>query len=158
MLPGLLTSNEQSTCHHERNIVSLCLAVVWHSFQENYYLIGRSGRTFEDAEQICQGLGIESHLASLQSPEENEFVTQLVNSSTGTFWIGAMLLRTSTPQLSPFIYVWADNSAWRFDNFQPGQPDDHLGEEDCLATVNGEWIDAQCSFKLPYICKRPGET
>jgi hypothetical protein len=50
--------------------------------------------------------------------------------------------------------VWTDGSAWDYEDWGPGQPDNGPGE-DCLdlAVDDAQFHDTQCTWVAPYVCK-----
>lgn len=53
-------------------------------------------------------------------------------------------------------FGWIDGTAWDYHNFYPGFP--HSGYGECLAmdtsTSSGQWMNFNCSAKLPMACIR----
>ena len=93
---------------------------------------------WKDARTSCLSLG--GDLASVGSKEENNFIRSL--SSEG-LWLGG------TDSALEGTFVWTDGTAWTYQNWASGQPDNHLGDEDCLhmrkAIDGSKWNDFSCS-------------
>ena len=53
-------------------------------------------------------------------------------------------------------YEWSDGSPLLFLNWQPNQPSDDFGMENCamMGSRDGRWDDVSCANKQGYICKR----
>lgn len=109
-----------------------------------------------DAELDCEAKG--GTLAVITSEAEN---TLARNASliTDTVWIGA---DDTTTEGS---FTWINGEPFSFSKFEPGQPDDGFGGEDCLhffdaatspAGLTNTWNDTKCGdtgFVTGYICE-----
>ncbi len=123
------------------------------------YLFDSTARTWSNSESYCNSLSPSAHLTSVHDANENSFLSFLNPTSTAHRWLGATLIRTSTPQTSPFLYTWSDGSSYDYSNFQSGQPSDLRGTSNCLVVTNAlapEWVSVACSALRNGICKRPG--
>lgn len=90
------------------------------------------------------GLG---HLASIADATENAFVQAMAGAG---IWIGASDATTEG------VYVWSDGSAFAFDAWAGGEPNDD-GTEDCVVLQpNGQWRDTECNNGHVYACERSG--
>lgn len=125
---------------------------------------------FSDAEALCQSKGAQP--ASVHDQAENNFVFGLqsglnLDAPVGV-WLGAQLIRTSTPQTKPFDFKWVDGSP--FNTFLPSpwaknEPNDFRGEENCLSigfndarrTAPNLWNDIHCDDTFATVCMRPME-
>ena len=68
------------------------------------------------------------------------------------YWIGINDMNTEN------VWQWSPGeenpNLVLYTNWQPGEPNDDRGNEDCGAIYHfGTWNDNPCSFKLPYICE-----
>jgi hypothetical protein len=52
------------------------------------------------------------------------------------------------------LWVWTDGSAWDYEDWAPGQPENNPGE-DCLdlAVDDAQFHDTQCTSAAPFVCK-----
>lgn len=52
------------------------------------------------------------------------------------------------------IIQWTDGTDLDYQNWSPGQPDDHKGIEECgeIWTSSMEWNDLACDSRKGYIC------
>ncbi|XP_033641095.1 snaclec 3-like [Asterias rubens] len=143
-------------------IVSPCMSCIspWTSFGNHCYLLVTNEKTFDEAEQNCQSmsrLGRPSHLASILSQEEQDFLVLLIKSVYGESgkmtWFGYRRDRSSDPS----TWRFSDGSpSLGYTNWSSNQPD---GDGDCVhirdITFNFLWNDLVCSYTLSSICKRP---
>ena len=106
--------------------------------------------TWPDAKKACTRAG--GHLTSILSTAESAFITDRVLQKIDNAWIGL------NDRDNEHTFVWSDASPvlivswWRF------QPNDFDGQENCVfinRTVGGQWEDASCGSKRPFVCKRP---
>ena len=113
------------------------------------------------AEEDCQTegkiWGSVGHLASIESPCEQQFVFSLVNKAA--VWLGATDTTTegTFAWLSNNVQVWKDGPVTGvFSNFKSGQPNPLNKEtQDCLSLVEttGYWDEVICSKPLPHVCE-----
>lgn len=54
-------------------------------------------------------------------------------------------------------YVWSDQSAVDYTNWNSGEPNDYKGNEDCVEyqTSTHKWNDRNCYSATNYICAIP---
>eukprot|EP00071_Canis_lupus_P042921 XP_022276478.1 brevican core protein isoform X2 [Canis lupus familiaris] len=144
----------------------------WDAFQGACYKHFSTRRSWEEAETQCRMYG--SHLASISTPEEQDFI----NSG-----LGMGLEGTSSPALSHSLinqslitsryreyqwiglndrtiegdFLWSDGVPLLYENWNPGQPDSYfLSGENCVVMVwhdQGQWSDVPCNYHLSYTCK-----
>jgi hypothetical protein len=102
--------------------------------------------TWQEAQANCVRLG--GWLVTISSAEENAAVLAL--SSTGYRWIGLH----DTISESHFQWV-EDGSLPLYTNWNPGEPNNSGGDEDCTHMYNnGQWNDRTCSARSPSVCER----
>ncbi|GMS81909.1 hypothetical protein PENTCL1PPCAC_4084, partial [Pristionchus entomophagus] len=115
------------------------------------YQIGATAESWQDAQMNCKHLG--ANLASIHSQQENSFVRRLAVSkgAINGLFLGATIAGKGKD------FGWVDGSEWDFEYFYPGFPIPASG--DCLAmdtsTSSGQWMNFDCSQKLPVACIRP---
>lgn len=91
----------------------------WKQFQHKCYRFIPGDKTVMEAEEICQGFG--SHLTSIHSEEENEFLYNFANENVKHGWL---LLGAITHDMNRFY--WLDGTRFDFDNWEPGFPKNRL--------------------------------
>ena len=104
---------------------------------------------WSDAQSRCEQEG--SHLASVLSPEENQFLVDL-DTSEGSVWLGGNDIATEG------TWVWTDGLAWNYQNWYPSNPSNHGSNEHCahiyFTKDDGLWNDIHCSHLSAFICKK----
>ncbi|XP_077423709.1 lithostathine-1-alpha-like [Vanacampus margaritifer] len=112
------------------------------------YLYEDEGRTFADAESVCNILG--GNLVSIHSDLENAFVVELIRAGVndvGVAWIGL------NDAIEDDDFIWTDGSDNDFTNFAVagGEPDDN---GPCVAMLesDGLWGDTGCTDLFAYVC------
>ena len=127
--------------------------------------------SWPEAHAACLADG--GDLASIHSRAENEFIYNLAPTPYLSRWIGASLVRTSSPQVSPFTWIWSDGTPFDiFTNatngysssatcartadptqclFSVGEPNDNIGfGPDCLRVGITPASGAMTSKALPF--------
>jgi len=107
--------------------------------------------TFEDAEVGCQKIG--SHLASIHSPQEMNYINALVAQNVGwmNFWIGGNDIDQTKG------WQWTDGSPFYFWNWNDGEPNNAGGREFCIemsGDMLGRWNDINCDREFRFICMK----
>ncbi|GMS81512.1 hypothetical protein PENTCL1PPCAC_3687 [Pristionchus entomophagus] len=116
------------------------------------YQVGGIAESWTDAQMICKKLG--ANLASIHNQQENSFVRRLAVSkgAVNGVYLGATMSGKGQD------FGWVDGTDWDFTNFYPGFPMPGIG--DCIAmdttTTAGQWINIDCTEKLPVACVRQG--
>lgn len=106
-------------------------------------------RTWDDAEQYCTQQG--GHLASVHTQEVMGFFTAHMPSAS---WVGL------NDKANEGQYVWTDGTPADFLPWEPNQPDNWQGNEDCVHVRGvehynpGTLNDQPCTFTYPYICQK----
>nr|XP_033776612.1 asialoglycoprotein receptor 1-like [Geotrypetes seraphini] len=129
-------------------------ATGWVQYKDACYMNYTTRMSWVDAEAKCQS--INSHLASIHSVEENDFIYALMgkihNYKAGlAYWIGGF------DTLKEGLYMWTDGSSWDFATFGSGQPD-NFRNEDYIGSwfpKNGHitWNDYLSNSSFPFVCK-----
>ena len=111
-----------------------------------------SAKTWEDAESVCQGQtwqGVQGHLASVHSEEENIFVASLAKE---TIWLGHHDLHQEGQ------WTWTDGTEFSYSNWAKGEPNNHGNNEDCMEIASPtseekQWNDDVCTKQAKFVCK-----
>eukprot|EP01051_Picozoa_sp_SAG22_P025270 SAG22_NODE_7406_length_742_cov_36.537455_1_plen_210_part_10 len=131
-------------------------------------LVGEPPLSWADAEEACQEMGSQTHLASVTSAKKQAAVAHLVltGATTGAVWIG---LNDMAEEGS---FVWSDDEPLEYSNFALGNPDnrDDGGGKDTANGPNGGpndafkmgghgqadglWRDVHTGKVFPYVCAR----
>ncbi|KAI1723418.1 lectin c-type domain-containing protein [Ditylenchus destructor] len=119
-----------------------------------------SRQSFDKGALDCLRLGSEA--ASIQSAEENEWLSDLVRivkwapnlQHQGEFYIGLKYNGSS--------WQWSDGSHLTFENWHSGEPNE-LKTEQCVEVrahngdLNGSWNNVPCSAALYIVCQTQPE-
>ncbi|XP_029431227.1 lectin-like [Rhinatrema bivittatum] len=129
-------------------------ATGWVQYKDACYRNFTTRMSWADAEEAC--LLQNSHLASIHSVEENDFIFAFMGKMFGhldgrSYWIGGHDIFTEGN------YMWTDGSTWDFETFGSGQPD-NLGDEDFIGSWYPDndqitWNDYPASYSFPFVCK-----
>ncbi|KAL2086673.1 hypothetical protein ACEWY4_017732 [Coilia grayii] len=121
----------------------------WNVFNNRCFKLVTYHATFHKAQEACEFEN--SHLASVHSAAENNFIHGLVR-ATGFYaqglWIGG------SDDGSEGVWYWIDGSPFNFADWSPGQPN-NFGDEDCLMMSPYDhlrWKDLRCDFAMPFVC------
>lgn len=104
------------------------------------YVLSKTGATWSQAQAYCR----QHHtgLASIRSMADNRAIDLLVGSDVA--WIG--LYREE---------AWSDQSSPSFRYWKTGEPNNHDGNQKCVAASlpdSGKWIKENCLDTLPFFC------
>jgi brevican len=114
------------------------------------YRVFQVAITRPEAEAACAawGGGMDlGHLASIESPTEQDLIFSLITDQT---WIGIQ-----DPDVEG-VYGWSDGTPWEYEFWAEGEPDNTF-EEDCafMRPVGGGWNDHAClDPRAAYVCER----
>ncbi|XP_034276182.1 snaclec purpureotin subunit beta-like [Pantherophis guttatus] len=128
----------------------------WVQYKSACYKVVKQRYTWTEAEISCQTYSPTSHLASVHSMEENDFIFHLMGKPVDynkgeAYWIGAH------DTFKEGTFVWTDGSRFDYNSFPSEQPDG-LGGEHYLGSWfirNGKisWNDYANSWRLLSVCK-----
>uniref|UniRef100_A0A914QLM9 C-type lectin domain-containing protein n=1 Tax=Panagrolaimus davidi TaxID=227884 RepID=A0A914QLM9_9BILA len=104
---------------------------------------GQYSYTWEDAEIACEKVG--SHLASVHSDDELNFISSMVGVDWKWFWIGLYSIDRERS------WKWTDNTTVDYFHWETNKPS--LNTSACVV-VDGGFIDYDCKAKFQVMCKR----
>ncbi|XP_015680812.1 lectin [Protobothrops mucrosquamatus] len=128
----------------------------WVQYKSACYKAVRQRYTWTEAEISCQRYSPTSHLASIHSMEENDFIFHLMGKPLDykqglAYWIGAH------DTFKEGTFVWTDGSKFDFQSFPSDQPDGLTGEHYLgswfLRNEKITWNDYNNSWKFGSVCK-----
>ncbi|VDI42859.1 Hypothetical predicted protein [Mytilus galloprovincialis] len=134
----------------------------WQGFEDSYYSIQYTEKSWVDAKDFCK-TNLGAYLAEITTPEENDFLMNLLPKPTADnsieVWLGARDLKRERE------FTW-DNSATYLDytDWGPNEPNgDDWYFEDCLATHlyrDGKlhWNDRSCAARNFFVCEKSVST
>ncbi|KAK3582967.1 hypothetical protein CHS0354_027082 [Potamilus streckersoni] len=113
------------------------------------YKFEKTYKNWHEAESACQTLN--SHLASVSSKEEFNFVTAELKDLelSDDIWIGLH------DKIVENKWEWTDGTPFLWSKWAPNQPDDWKGLEDCGGITKYSFInDYFCTIPHMYVCER----
>ncbi|XP_005097625.3 macrophage mannose receptor 1 [Aplysia californica] len=108
--------------------------------------------TWNDARDYCASLWTGGTLATVRNRGfENWMRRSVVKNMQDTFWIGLSDRSTEGG------YLWEDEAPFRYSHWNPGEPNDNGGKEDCVTwnTTKNTWNDETCYVAHNFICEIP---
>ncbi|XP_045910186.1 CD209 antigen-like protein C isoform X2 [Micropterus dolomieu] len=125
----------------------------WRMFSCTCYLLSTKSETWEKGREDCKGRGAD--LVVIDSSEEQEFLTKVINQDT---WIGLNDIENEG------TWKWTDGTPLTLSYWFTRQPDNgdgdpQWGEEDCAhiradTKTGGNWNDRRCDDSLKWICEK----
>ncbi|XP_070583180.1 lectin-like isoform X2 [Erythrolamprus reginae] len=128
----------------------------WVQYKSACYKAVKQPNTWTEAEISCQRSTPNSHLASIHSVEENDFIFHLMDKPVDytqgqAYWIGAH------DTFKEGTFVWTDGSRFDYNSFPSEQPDGLSGEHylGSWHIRNGKisWNDYRNSWQFFSVCK-----
>ncbi|XP_067088357.1 macrophage mannose receptor 1-like [Osmerus mordax] len=116
----------------------------WLKFSCSCYNVSTEWKNWTDSRQDCRGRGAD--LVIINSPEEQRFITGLVESSW--MWIGLTDLQTEG------TWIWVDGTPLTTTYWHDGEPNSSGGNEDCAVVLVSGWNDSICPFDFHFICEK----
>jgi hypothetical protein len=113
------------------------------------YFVCYSSFDWENAQNTCKKM-FKGDLVTINDATENDFVHSVaLLSGADALWIGINDTKTEG------TFVWASKEPVSYTNWEPGEPNDHLGNEDCgqIYRSTGTWNDLSCTDQLFFICE-----
>ncbi len=106
--------------------------------------------SYQAAGEACAAMA--AHLASYQDAGEALEVRDKLLLGDNAYWIGL------DDRDREGVFVWATGEALSFESWEPGQPDDFNGNEDCVEqkAASGDMNDLPCGATRYFVCEDPG--
>jgi hypothetical protein len=96
----------------------------------------------------CEALGPTTHIVTLESAPENDFLLAFVNADP--IWTGANDMAVEMT----WMWITGTSLSATYANWENGEPNDS-GTEDCAYfKSSGEWADVECGNTYSYVCER----
>jgi serine/threonine protein kinase len=116
-------------------------------FGEHHYKLFDKAATWFEAKRLCEASG--GHLARIESPEEQQFIEQLISSSKAEyFWLDGSNARVAG--------TWEDSEGNKliYVHWDKGQPN-NAGEGEHYLAINKNryWHDGYVGYRTSYICE-----
>ena len=125
----------------------------WDYFNSSCYQFRAWENTWAINENVC--VEENAHLASIHSDEDVEFVLSIVYKSTfpHLIWTGGRRRNENS-------FSYSDGTMLDYKNWAFREPDNHGGNEDCIAMYyggpdKGKLADVSCSDNYIIVCKKP---
>jgi hypothetical protein len=99
-----------------------------------------------DAEEACQEMGSQTHLASVTSEEQQQAVQHVAAGSKA--WIGL------NDMAEEGAWVWSDDEPLEYDNWISGDPNGGGNVDAVNLWIDAQWADDSAMTLRPYICAR----
>ena len=111
-----------------------------------YNVIFAPSITWEDAKDAAQSLsysGMNGHLATITSPDENEFIITNI-ADDNCWWLGGYQPDDTSDSMEPDgNWHWVTEEKWDYTNWPIDRPDNAWSGQNCLALWSGKnWDDA----------------
>jgi hypothetical protein len=119
-----------------------------YSYAATNYRFCTLGYNWSQARSSCQSMGMD--LVKIADGGENAFVSNVANNiASGSWWIGA------NDQAVEGTFRWPDGTPLTYTNWNPGEPNDWGGAEDCgeLYTAAQQWNDNNCGVGRYFVCE-----
>merc|ERR1719500_2348936 len=115
----------------------------WSAFGSHCYRLFEDELEWQDAETHCRSVG--GTLVSIHSQAEDDFIGGL---SSERIWLGGNDIT------SEGAWTWSDGSAWNYNNWHSGEPND-VGGGDCAEKYKeNTWNDHSCTgHPKKFVCK-----
>ncbi|CAL8075564.1 unnamed protein product [Calicophoron daubneyi] len=120
-----------------------------------YSSISNSQLTWSEAEAFCQQLNNQSHLPSLHTPAEQQFLTNILFHQRA--WLGLRVkLQSGSRRVKQFH--WSDDTPVDYLSFRIGEPSFSLNNgavEECvvLQEKTHDWNDINCYDRHNFVCQ-----
>ncbi|KAK7089878.1 hypothetical protein V1264_025037 [Littorina saxatilis] len=125
----------------------------WKLLGESCYMYISIAATWQNAQAECETMG--AGLVEIDSQAENSFVFTMVTAAGAEHaWLGLSDVGTEG------LFLLPSGQPPTFTKWQPGEPNDFRGREDCAMFRPGNpksadgWNDASCDRQFPFVCEQ----
>lgn len=157
LLAGLLAAASSAKAAPTRYVDESCaafdaatcgMAPVYEISATHSYIFFVSGKPWHVAKAHCDSIG--THLASVESADENTFLTNVKNSlGQVAMWLGG------TDEVEEGQWLWEDGTPISYSNWAANEPNDSGTAEHALVLQwSGSWNDLPSDYRIGYICER----
>jgi hypothetical protein len=113
-------------------------------FEDHEYVLIRDGAPWHVAKRICEEMG--GHLATINSPREEEFLLKFCTTNNIPCWVGA------TDEVEEGKWIWvdgtiADSKKFSLDNYSNAEHSLFFSQD--IRT----FADLYCGTRLSYVCE-----
>ncbi|XP_060102028.1 C-type lectin mannose-binding isoform-like [Heteronotia binoei] len=127
---------------------------MWKNYGFYCYRYFNTLKNFTEAEDECQSNGWYTHLTSISSFDDSDFLADLVKAENDV-WIGLHNVKDCSK------WIWTDGTTYNknYAPWGPGEPSDCNGTQVCVQLMHSSkfhlWKDVDCSTRTGYICEAP---
>lgn len=126
------------------------------SIDTHRYWLCELRQTYEAAKMFCAADG--AHLAIIDNEPESTAIGARIALVTGVNTLASQHFIGIDDLTTQGTYVWIDGSPLTYQNWRPGEPNNKQSmvceHEDCGTIFSaGQWNDACCVSKLPFVCE-----
>ena len=134
----------------------------WTRFGKFCYRFFGPPKSWQKAEDHCREFfthNSQGHLASIHSPEENDFLLQLWKTSLVPHdeYLGHFVWLGFNDRAAEGTFSWSDGTRFAYKAWREGQPDNVDENQNCGCFWEFAWDDFFCDQTLPYLCRLPIE-
>ncbi|XP_052720777.1 MAM and LDL-receptor class A domain-containing protein 1-like [Crassostrea angulata] len=127
----------------------------------SYYTFHSTPSSWFEAQTACKKESPYSHLVSVRSREEQEYIVNVIKSTEDlTAAANTGFFTSGSDDRAEGIFEWTDTGTpypVTYSNWQPGQPNNVGSNQDCLLLQYPDndwtWGDVDCAEKHPFICE-----
>lgn len=129
-----------------------CESCTFQAFAGHTYAFCPNPALFADARTSCMTLG--GDLLKVDDQAEQDFLVATpfpASAGLGGYFVGL------SDQATEGMFVWTDGTAPAVTPWNPGEPNDSGGAEDCVEMTpgTGVWNDIGCDAPRAYVCEAP---
>ncbi|XP_013381710.1 C-type lectin domain family 4 member K [Lingula anatina] len=124
------------------------------AYQSSWYKYISQPAPWHKAEELCQLIHPQAHLADILSQAENDFILGLAPTGTNEVFVGGHDI------VKEGVWKWTTGQQLTYTKWNNGEPNSYKGmEEDCIlmmVNAGGAWNDDSCDKSYSFVCKIKG--